>query len=218
MGSRFGPQGQASRFSLGFLLVSGLISAGCVNKDGEPLPPGLMTFPIAIELSLPPAGEKPRYVFVANSNFSLQFNTGSIQSYDLEVLNDAIDSTGEFDGEGCAFAGILDVCVSHEVATGIRDSCLDGSQVTDCNCNANADPNCQPCGCDTREAVPACNTSVPADRCSVIPDQLRLRDQGALLKTVVAPGLLSSEAEIGSFSDGLALSTTGKRQIGRAHV
>ena len=212
MGSQFGPQGRATCFSLGFLLISGIVSAGCVNTDGEPLPPGLMTFPIAIELSLPPAAsEPPQYVFVANSNFALEFNTGTVQSYDLQVLNDAIDSTGDFAGEGCAFAGIQDVCTDNDAATGIRDSCLDGTQDTDCNCNANVDQDCQPCGCDMRQAEPACTTAVPADRCSVIPTQLRLRDQGALLKTVVAPGLLLSEAEIGSFADGLAIATAGNR-------
>ncbi len=210
MGSQFGPQGRASRFSLGFLLISGLMWAGCINKEGEPLPPGLMTFPIAIELSLPPAdGEPPGYVFVANSNFALQFGTGTVQSYDLEVVNDAIDGTGQFVGEGCQGAGFLDICLRRDATTGVLNTCIPpGTETEDCNCDPVTDEGCTACDCDPDDS--GCDP-VPADRCSVIPEQLRLRDRGALLKTILAPGLLLSEAQIGSFADGLALSTNGER-------
>ncbi|MDH3728595.1 MAG: hypothetical protein OER77_13785 [Myxococcales bacterium] len=212
MGSQFGPQGRASRFSLGFLLISGLMLDGCINKEGEPLPPGLMTFPIAIELSLPPAdGVPPEYVFVANSNFALEFNTGTVQSYDLQVLNAAIDSTGSFVGRGCDGAGFLNICLQRDATTGVLNACIPpGTETKDCNCDPDTDEDCTACNCDPDSSELRCDT-VPADRCSVIPEQLRLRDQGALLKTVVAPGLLVSEAEIGSFADGLALSTAGRR-------
>ncbi len=212
MGSQFGPQGRASRLSLGFLLISGLMAAGCINKEGERLPQGLMTFPIAIELSLPPADDAPpEYVFVANSNFALQFNTGSLQSYDLQVLNDAIDSMGAFVGEGCNGAGFLNVCLQRDATTGVQNACIaPGTQTIDCNCDPDVDEDCTACDCDPDSSELRCDP-VPPDRCSVIPEQLRLRDRGALLKTVVAPGLLLSEAEIGSFADGLAISTTGRR-------
>ncbi|MDH3656504.1 MAG: hypothetical protein OEN21_19760, partial [Myxococcales bacterium] len=212
MGSQFGPRGRASRFSLGFLLISGLMWSGCINKEGERLPPGLMTFPIAIELSLPPADdEPPGYVFVANSNFALQFNTGTVQSYDLRVLNEAIDSTGAFVGQGCEGAGFLNICLQRDATAGVLNTCVPpGTQVNDCDCDPDIDEGCTACDCDPESSELRC-APVPADRCSVIPEQLRLRDQGALLKTVVAPGLLLSEAEIGSFSDGLGISTTGRR-------
>ncbi|MDH3201567.1 MAG: hypothetical protein OEM15_11805 [Myxococcales bacterium] len=212
MGSRFGPQGRARRFSLGFLLMSGLMWGGCINKEGERLPPGLMTFPIAIELSLPPAEDAPpEYVFVANSNFALQFNTGTVQSYDLDVLNGAIDSTGAFVGEGCNGAGFLNICLQRDATTGVLNTCIPpGTQTIDCNCDPDVDEGCAACDCDPESSELRCDP-VPPDRCSVIPEQLRLRDRGALLKTVVAPGLLLSEAEIGSFADGLAISSTGER-------
>jgi len=63
MGSRFGPQSRSIRFALGFLLIFGTVSTGCINKDGDPLPAGLMSFPIAIKLSVDKdADGKPKYV------------------------------------------------------------------------------------------------------------------------------------------------------------
>lgn len=213
MGSPNGPQGRSTSLSLGFLLIVGLLAAGCVNKDGETLPPGLMTFPIAIELSDP---DDPDYTYVANSNFALQFNTGSLQSYDLAVMNAALDSTGEFVGIGCAGAGFLSICLQRTVTMGVRESCvpaLGGNETDDCECDPDVDDACIPCACNPDEEQPdglQCD-AVPADRCSVIPTQLALRDQGALLNTVVAPNLLTSEVQIGSFADGMALSSNLQR-------
>ena len=51
MGSRFGPQSTSIGLALGFFLISGMVSTGCVNRTGQELDPGLMSFPIAIELS-----------------------------------------------------------------------------------------------------------------------------------------------------------------------
>ena len=216
MGSRFGPQGRAGGFSLGFLLILNAIGSGCINREGEALPPGLMTFPIAIELSVPPSDtEPPAHVFVANANFALQFNSGSVQSYDLEVLNDGIDSTGPFVGDGCSGAGFLEICLQRAANPGVLESCIPergGTQTSDCSCNPDASPVCIPCACDPQAVLPELRCDpVPPDRCSVIPEQLQLRDRGSLLKTVVAPGLLISEAQIGSFSDGIGISTEGNR-------
>ena len=52
MGSRFAPQSASIGLALGFFLISGTVF-GCINKTGEDLPAGLMSFPIAIELSIP---------------------------------------------------------------------------------------------------------------------------------------------------------------------
>ncbi|MEM9729726.1 MAG: hypothetical protein AAF997_14145 [Myxococcota bacterium] len=209
MGSPNGPQGRSTSFSLGFLLIVGVIAAGCVNKDGETLPPGLMTFPIAIALSDP---DEPDYAYVVNSNFALQFNTGTLQSYDLAIMNEALDSTGEFTGIGCAGAGFLNICLQREATNGVLEACvpaLGGEETRDCECNPSLVDDCIPCACNPNESQPdglEC-IPVPADRCSVLPTELALRDQGALLNTVIAPNLLSSEVQIGSFADGIALSS-----------
>lgn len=59
-----------------------------------------MTFPIAITLSETPTSvEPPRYLFLANSNFDLAFNSGSVHSYDLQVMNNRLDEAIVTDGE-----------------------------------------------------------------------------------------------------------------------
>ena len=91
MGSPFGPQGASIGSALGFFLISGMLSIGCVNRTGEPLDPGLMAFPIAIEIAEDLDAEgRPRFVYVTSSNFALQYNSGNVQSYDLEKLVDGI--------------------------------------------------------------------------------------------------------------------------------
>ena len=116
MGSRFGPQSASFRFALGFFLISGAVAGSCINKTGESLPPGLMSFPIAIELSTDlDADDRPQYLYVTSSNFALQYNSGNVQSYDLVRLVDGIFTgcvdkwvlpecreSGEFDDPSCA--------------------------------------------------------------------------------------------------------------------
>jgi hypothetical protein len=104
MGSRFGPQGAWIRFALGFLLIFGTVSTGCIENSGEALPAGLMSFPIAIELSVEAnAVDPPRYAYVTSSNFGLQYNSGNVQSYDLDKVIEAINA-------GCVGAGIKNEC------------------------------------------------------------------------------------------------------------
>jgi hypothetical protein len=225
MGSRFGPQSASIGFALGFLLIAGTISTGCINKDGEALPPGLMSFPIAIELSVhqDPDGN-PKYVYVTSSNFGLQYNSGNVQSYDLEKMVEAIntgcisawrtpeclrsDYTGDVNDPSCVCDPDTDVaCVP--IPQGIRQSCLDDSFEGDIN-----DPRC---GCEPLtppEDDPTPNDDcvpVPFDRCSVIPAGLQFRDPGAALRLVPVDGLLRGEVLIGSFSDGMGVATDGRR-------
>ena len=92
MGSRFGPRSAVFGIALGFLLISGTVTTGCNNRGGEQLPAGLMSFPIAIELGADEDAEgKPKYAFVTSSNFGLQYNSGNVQSYDLEKMIEAIE-------------------------------------------------------------------------------------------------------------------------------
>jgi hypothetical protein len=224
MGSRFDPQGAPIRFALGFLLISGTIGTGCINKDGDPLPPGLMSFPIAIELSVDEDAEgKPKYVYVTSSNFALQYNSGNVQSYDLAKMIAAIN-TGCISGwrkPECVVDGYPgDVnapdCLCdpdtnarcEPVPQGILQSCLDPSFEGDtsdpaCVCDPLAPANQGP-------TVDEC-VLVPFDRCTVVPFGLQSGDPGDALRLIPVEGLLRGEVEIGSFSDGLGLSTDGRR-------
>jgi hypothetical protein len=182
MGSRFGPQSASIHFALGFLLIIGTVPTGCVNKDGEPLPPGLMSFPIAIELSVDEDAEgEPKFVFVTSSNFALQYNSGNVQSYDLDKVVEAINAE-------CVGAGVRQECLATDYEGDINDA--------SCRCDPAADAAC---------------VAIPPDRCSVVPASLQFRDPGAALRLVPVEGLLRGEVTIGSFSDGMGIATDGRR-------
>ena len=117
MGSRFGPQGAAIGFALGFLLISGTVSTGCINRRWEALPAGLMSFPIAIELSVDQRyrRQSPEYLYVTSSNFGLQYNSGNVQSYDLEKVVEAINT-------GCISAWRDPECLKERLSGGRQRS------------------------------------------------------------------------------------------------
>ena len=225
MGSRFGPQGGSIGVALGFLLISGTVSTGCINRDGEALPAGLMSFRIAIELGVDEdANGNPKYVFVTSSNFGLQYNSGNVQSYDLEKMVEAIntgcvsawrvpecldsDYTGDVNAPACICDPAMEVNCS-PVPQGIRQRCLDPGFAGDIN-----DPVC---ACEPLAPPEAGDgpgdecVSIPFDRCSVVPSGLQFRDPGAALRLVPVDGLIRGEVAIGSFSDGLAVGTDGRR-------
>ncbi|MGD8605960.1 MAG: hypothetical protein PVH21_01610 [Myxococcales bacterium] len=182
MGSRFAPQSPSVRLALGILLMAGVASAGCVNKTGEPLPPGLMSFPIAVELSPDVDTDgKPRFLYVTSSNFGLQYNSGNVQSYDIDKIVGGIL-------DGCVGAGVTTACLGPDYQGSVNEPA--------CYCDPAADSDC---------------VAVPPDRCAVIPAGLRFRDQGAALRLVRVEGLIPGEVQIGSFSDGLAIAPDGRR-------
>ncbi|MGB8331831.1 MAG: hypothetical protein WCE62_17020 [Polyangiales bacterium] len=223
MGSRFDPQSASGLFALGILLIFGALSTGCVNKSGDPLPPGLMSFPIAIKLSRDEDAEgKPKFVYVTSSNFALQYNAGNVQSYDLDLAVGAIEAV-------CMGPGVLAICLEPEFSGDIRDP--------SCSCKPLSDPDCVPTGTgileqcleddyegDVNDERCACNplfddagtganacVAIPANRCTVVPVELEISEPSAALKVVRVPGLLPGEVEIGSFSDGMGVSTDGRR-------
>lgn len=221
MGSRFGPQGGSIGVALGFLLISGTVSTGCINRDGEALPAGLMSFPIAIELSVDEQADgRPKFIYVTSSNFGLQYNSGNVQAYDLDKVVEAIntgcvsawrtpeclssDYEGDVNDPACVCEPATDFNCS-PVPQGIRQSCLNDSFTGDINAPACV---CEPL--DDDGALDRC-VPVPFDRCSVVPSELQFRDPGAALRLVPVDGLITGEVAIGSFSDGLGVSTDGRR-------
>lgn len=66
--------------------LAGVAAAGCnLTQTGEAPPPHTLNYPIAVALSGQP-GEPARFMLVANSNFDLRFNAGTLQVFDLEML------------------------------------------------------------------------------------------------------------------------------------
>ena len=225
MGSRFGPQGGSIGVALGFLLISGTVSTGCVNRDGESLPAGLMSFPIAIELSVDQdADGNPEYLYVTSSNFGLEYNSGNVQSYDLEKVVEAINT-------GCISAWRNPECLESDYPGDVNDPACVCEPATDINCvpvpqgirqiclerDFNGDINDPACACEPlAPANPGDGpgeqcVGIPFDRCSVVPSELQFRDPGAALRLVPVDGLIRGEVEIGSFSDGLGVATDGRR-------
>jgi len=212
MGSRFGPQSARIGLALGFFLISGTISVGCVNRTGEILPPGLMSFPIAIELGTDVDAEgRPRFAYVTSSNFALQYDSGNVQSYDLDRMVDAIftECVSEWVRPDCTSGDCscdpLEEVDCIPIPAGIRTSCLAE--------DFEGNPNSPECQCDPSPDEPDCQP-IPFDRCTVVDAdaEVRFRDpDDIVLKIVPVEGLIPGEVKIGSFSDGIGLSTTGRR-------
>jgi len=219
MRSRFGPQGAVILAALGFLLIFGMVSTGCDSRSGEKLPPGLMSFPIAIELSVDEDAEgKPKYVYVTSSNFGLQYNSGNVQSYDIDKMLEGI-------ALGCVGPGVLSSCVNADPPVDLEDPSCACDPLSDDACEATGagvlpeclDPNFignvndESCVCNpVFDAAQDC-ILVPPDRCSVVPASLRFRDTGAALRLIRVEGLIRGEVSIGSFSDGMGVATDGRR-------
>ncbi len=88
------------------LCVAFLLVLACDNT-GEPPPVGRLVFPIALGIS-----PDNQFLFVANSNFDLRFNAGSLHSYDLDTLNDGLDqvstSCDPSDTDSCGIIPVED--------------------------------------------------------------------------------------------------------------
>lgn len=66
--------------------LAGVAVTGCnLTQTGEAPPPNTLNYPIAVALS-GEAGEPARYMLIANSNFDLRFNAGTLQVFDLDMV------------------------------------------------------------------------------------------------------------------------------------
>lgn len=65
------------------LALTALVGASCARNPGSNPPPRLINFPTGVAVS---REDVPRFLFVANSNFTAEFNQGSLQTFDLDVV------------------------------------------------------------------------------------------------------------------------------------
>jgi DNA-binding beta-propeller fold protein YncE len=73
-------------FRMCVLAVLAICASACnLDNPGFTPPPGRITYPISLALSAQDGGA-PRYLYVANSNFDLRYNAGSVHAYDLDEL------------------------------------------------------------------------------------------------------------------------------------
>lgn len=107
-----------------------LLAACNLDQAGLDPPPRTLNFPIAVALSEPAGGGEPRHLFVANSNFDIHYNTGSLQSIDLERVHAIIASECGGGSADCVVPLSSDVVIS-EVGVGSHVSSIDVSPAGD---------------------------------------------------------------------------------------
>lgn len=95
------PPGTRAKTSSCASLFLLLVSACSLNNPGVDPPAGALSYPAAMAFRDPTATNH-RVLYVANSNFDLRYNAGSVQAYDLAKLEQAIDS------ERCREMGLVD--------------------------------------------------------------------------------------------------------------
>lgn len=77
-------------------LIVGLCAAACsLNNPGEEPPRAKIYFPTAVAIA-------DNHLLVASSNFDIRYSAGSLQAYDLDVLNEQVDAClADPSAEGC---------------------------------------------------------------------------------------------------------------------
>jgi len=88
------------------------LALGACDNEGAPPPNGRLAFPAALAVS--PDGS---FLYVANSNFNLRYNSGSLQTYDLAVLNERIDAAGcpESQADSCGIISAEDAATREAI-------------------------------------------------------------------------------------------------------
>ncbi|HJL06265.1 MAG TPA: hypothetical protein RMH85_20370 [Polyangiaceae bacterium LLY-WYZ-15_(1-7)] len=88
------------------------LALGACDNEGAPPPNGRLAFPAALAVS--PDGS---FLYVANSNFNLRYNSGSLQTYDLAVLNERIDAAGcpESQADSCGIISAEDAATRDDL-------------------------------------------------------------------------------------------------------
>ncbi|HET6337429.1 MAG TPA: hypothetical protein VFG30_29595 [Polyangiales bacterium] len=78
------------------LILSSLGLWGCnLDNLGDEPPRGFIYLPAGLMLSASTADEPPRFMYVVNSNFDLRYNAGSLQAFDLDALDRAVNECAE---------------------------------------------------------------------------------------------------------------------------
>jgi hypothetical protein len=92
----------ALAFRVGLLLAGALTSACFDPGEGVEPPPDRVYFPVGLAIDAH-GDTEARHLFVVNSDFDLQFNGGTVQSYDLgrlrDIVRQALDFRRDHDGE-----------------------------------------------------------------------------------------------------------------------
>lgn len=143
--------------------IPALALCSCFSPgEGQSPPLDTVYFPTGLALDPTPAGEAPKYLYVASSDFDLQYRSSALLSYDLERVREVIPRNCNVD----------DQCRSGEVC----DNADSGSAWPSYFCVADID---EPCG-PLRERAPEDQLQNPG-RCLAV-NPLVPQDGGASLR------------------------------------
>jgi hypothetical protein len=73
-------------------IIASMLVAGCLVNEGLDPPRGVLNFPVQLEALTREGESAPGVLYVANSNFDLLYNSATLQAYDLDLVNDLLDS------------------------------------------------------------------------------------------------------------------------------
>ena len=103
-----------------------------LNNPGDAPPEGTLYFPTALALSGDGDGA-PDHLYVANSNFDLRFNAGSVQAFDLDAIGEVITTC-----EAC-------IGRAEQAQTECRDACASGDCVQVPDAGLDLERTCDAC-------------------------------------------------------------------------
>jgi DNA-binding beta-propeller fold protein YncE len=85
-----------------FTLILSSLSLPSCNLDnlGDAPPRGFIYLPTGLVLSAATPDEPPRFMYVVNSNFDLRYNAGSLQAFDLDAIDAAVNDCAARDRLG----------------------------------------------------------------------------------------------------------------------
>ncbi|HEY4102913.1 MAG TPA: hypothetical protein VGM44_03445, partial [Polyangiaceae bacterium] len=101
------------RLRLLFAAVSPLLLCSCFSPgDGEPPPLNDLYFPTGLALDVIPnpdgtPSSKPEHLFIASSDFDLQFRASALAAYDLDALSLLVPASCNTDAD-CSGGKVCD--------------------------------------------------------------------------------------------------------------
>jgi len=169
------------------ILAAWSVCACNLDNPGTSPPPGALSYPIALALGKESNGKASKLLYVANSNFDLRYNAGSIQAYDLDKIAKAIAAA--VDGRGCDSVGVTvsvpDGGVFEPADSGALPS-LDAGQLGDASMGP-ADAAMSDAGASVDAAAPQPGTTY-LDEADSLPSDYEIASEYGTLRGTLCDG------------------------------
>lgn len=182
------------------LLAGGLVGAvGCFPPDeGRSVPLDRIYFPVGIQVS---PGKS--WMYVANSDFDLQYNAGSVQVYDLKTLRGKVprycehsyDSEKPDDPDPLRCSAKVPTCDTTGEGTGPKD--VNGKPTNGAPTHRCVDDDRNPCKAAGAQVQSVADQSLTPGLCAAITD----------IKPLLYGGVAKGTVAIGAFATDLLYAT-----------